>query len=177
MHPTSVFRTALNYGAINGLATFAFFLLLHYSGHFPLGPLSLTGIWIPIIAMVLSTKEVRNLNNGSISYWTAWRTGFLTVACGAFLFALLVYIFGMTIEVSFLDQYKSINAGIIEQGKEMGGGELLGEAMYEKALNDLDKMTLETLSFQEFFGKSFGGMFLAFITAAFLKRKQPDANF
>jgi hypothetical protein len=176
MPPPPVFRTALNYGAISGLAGFAFFLLLYFVGIFPLGYGSWLGFWIPIVVMVMATKNYRELNGGYINYWTAWGVGFLTAACGGFLFGLLVYIFGKIGVRDFLDQYKAINLEAMEKSRALAV-DFMGEKMYEDAVENLDKLTLSNVAMQEFMNKSFGGMLFGLITAAILQKKQPDSSF
>ncbi len=121
----------------------------------------------------MATRYFRNHHGGVISYWTAWRVGFLTASCGGFLFALLVYIFGKVIVPDFLSQYQEMNLQAIEQTKPMTEG-MFGEAMYNEAVSNLEKMTLGTIAFQEFITKSFGGIFVAFITAAAMQKKQAE---
>lgn len=175
MPPPPVFRTALNYGAISGMASFVFFLLLYFAGMFPLGYASWLGAWIPIVVMVMATKQYRTLNGGLINYWTAWRVGFLTAACGGFLFCLLVYIFGSVAVTDFLNQFKEYNMTLLEKSRDMSI-EVLGEGMYESTLENLDKQTLSSVAMQEFMNKSLGGIITGFITAAILQRKSTIQN-
>lgn len=157
MPPPPVFKTALNFGAISGMASFVFFLLLYFTGIFPLGYGSWLGAWIPVVVMIMATKSYRSLNENQISYWTAWRVGFLTAACGGFLFSLLVYIFGVVPVPDFLDQCKAYNLEMLEKTREMTI-DVMGEKMYDATVENVEKQTLSSLAMQEFMNKSFGGM-------------------
>lgn len=176
MPPTPVFRTALNYGAISGISSFAFFVILYILGASPLGPASWLGAWIPVLFMIMATRQYRDHENGGfISYWTAYRAGFLTAACGAFLFALLLYVFGKVIVPDFLSDYLAESLEAIEQSRKLTE-DMFGENIYDEAVRNLEKMTLSRVAAQEFFSKSFGGLLVAFLTAAVLQKK-PDHPF
>jgi hypothetical protein len=85
-------KTTFQYGTWSGLAGFAMFILLHLSGLNPLGRASWWGSWIPVLFICLATRQAREkVYAGFISYWQAYRTGFLTAFFSALLFALLAY--------------------------------------------------------------------------------------
>lgn len=173
MPPTPVLKTALNYGAISGLCSFAFFLLLYFTGLFPLGPASWLGCWIPVVFMVFGTRHHRDHElNGNISYWTAFRGGFLVATCGGLLFALLLYLFGTVMAPGFTDMFKQESYNALEQTKSITES-MLGKGMYDEAVRNIDKITLSSIAFQEFMYKSLGGLLAAFITAAAIRRSNP----
>jgi hypothetical protein len=172
-HP--LYKTALNYGAISGIASFLFFLGLYYSGINPLAPGGYYGFWIPIIFMILSTRHLRDYElGGSIDYWKAFRVGFFTAASSGLLLALLIYIFGSVIDTQLLEHFKSDSLNYLEQVEETEhiSSTGFGKAIYEASLESVEKSTLATISSQEFFNKLIGGLFAAFITAAVLRKSQ-----
>ena len=106
MHPP-LMRTALNIGALYGLRSFAFFLFL-YSKGLALGSSSAwLGAWIPVLFTIWGIRFYRDHHcDGYITYWRAFRTGFLTIACGALLFSLMFYLYGILGSSDLLDNYK-----------------------------------------------------------------------
>ncbi len=170
-----VFKTALNFGAMSALAGFAVFLGLYYSGYNPLGPSSWAGAWIPILFMVLGIKNYRDhASNGYVSYWKAFRCGLLIASCGAFLYSLLVYIFGTIVDQQLLESFKAESLIYLEQTEELSKS-VFGESVYQASVDNIQKSTMSTIASQEFFNKMFGGFLVSFITAAFL-RKNPPIN-
>lgn len=173
MDRPSALKTALNYGALSGLAGFGFFLLLHFSGINPLGPASWMGAWVPVVFIVLSTRHFRNHEcGGYIEYWPAFRIGFLTAAAGGFLFALLMWAFGTVIDATLLTRFKEESLELLEQSAALSKS-MFGESVYQQSLENLQKTDLTTLSIQEFMNKSLGGLLVALITAAIFRKQQP----
>jgi hypothetical protein len=159
-------KVLLNYGAMSGLSSFGFFLLLYYMGVNPLGMGAWLGSWIPIVFICLATGFMRNkVMGGFITYRQALRIGFLTAVSSGFLFALLVYIFGTVIQPGLIEEYKAGMVADMEQSKS-----LLPSEMYETALENLEKATLFNIVSADFFYKCVGGFLVSLITAGFYKR-------
>jgi hypothetical protein len=165
MNPSG--EVMLNYGAMSGLSSFAFFLLLYYTGYNPLGQASFLGSWIPIIFICLATGYYRDkLMAGQISYWQSFRIGFLTASSGAFLYALVVFIFASLVSNQLVEDYKNEMMEGLEKTKS-----ILGESFYETNMENLDKTTLFTLVSGDFFSKTLGGFFISLVTAGFYRRQ------
>lgn len=156
----------LNYGAMSGLSSFGFFLILFYLGWNPFGQISFLGFWIPIVFVCMATGNMRNnLLGGYITYGQAFRIGFLTASSAGFLYALLIYIFGTLIQPGLIDIHKLELAEGIEKTRA-----IFGEKFYESNLENVDKTTIFTMASGEFFSKSFGGFLISLITAGFYRR-------
>lgn len=166
-------RTALQYGAYSGLSCFAFFLLLYYSGHNPLGKWSWLGAWIPIVFIAVGTKHFRDVVlDGYINYGKALSIGTLISAAAAITFSLLVYCFGSVIATSLAEMQFNDAVNTLEKGKD-----ILGEEWYEKTMTQLEEskntITTASIAFNDFFSKSLGGFIVSLIVAAFYKREKP----
>lgn len=173
MEQPSVLKTSLNYGALSGLACFVFFLVLGRMVSNPLGISSWLGAWIPIVFMVLSTKHFRDHDcGGYITYWSAFRAGFMTAVAGGFLFALLVYAYGMVIDADLVERFKEENLRMIEESAQLSKS-MFGEALYEKSIESLQQTTISTIASQEFMNKSLGGLLVALVTGAIFRKQQP----
>ncbi len=170
MNQPPVLKTALNFGAMSGLASFAMFLLLYYTGFNPLGQISWVGVWIPVVFIVLGTKHYRDHEGlGYISYWQGFRVGFLTASCGAFLFALMVWSFATVIDAQIVERFKQESLMYLEQTEQLSKS-MFGEAIYDASVENIEKITTGTISAQEFWDKTFGGLIISLITAAFLRK-------
>ena len=94
MNNVSPINTALKYGAINGLATFAFFILLYALGKNPMGSWSVLGWFIPVVFTVIAIRNYRNKDlGGYITYGQGLGAGLLVSIFSGFLVAVLVYSF------------------------------------------------------------------------------------
>lgn len=172
MYPSAL-KTASNYGAMSGLASFAFFLLIYWSGSNPLGPVSWLGAWIPVVFMIPSVKKYRDRDcGGYVTYWPAYRASFLTAAFGALLFAALLWLFGTVIDSTILDKFREESLAYLTQNEEMSRS-LFGESFYETSVENIQKITLGNIATQDFIYKCFGGMMVSFIIAAVMYRKPP----
>lgn len=174
MHPP-IMRTALNIGALYGLSSFAFFLLLYYGGFHPLGASSMFGAWLPIVFVIIGIRFYRNKEcGGTIGYWLAFRAGFLTIVCGGALAALLLYLFGTVGAPDLVDSYKEEMLQGMEQTESMMRG-MFGDKFFDLNVENINKTTLSSIASTDFFNKCLGGAVVSLIAAAFLKRK-PTAD-
>lgn len=172
MYPP-IMRTALNIGALFGLCSFVFFLLMYYSGLNPLGPSSWLGLWIPMVFIIWSIRHYRDHEcGGYVSYWRAFRTGLLTTMCGALLSALLLYIFGTIGATGLLEDYKEQMLKGLEETEKMMRS-MLGDKAFDMTVDNISQTTLSSLASSDFFNKTFGGVFVSLIVSAFLKRNPP----
>jgi hypothetical protein len=172
MHPPpSTLKTALNYGVLSGAGSFIFFLVLYASGVNPLGNSSWLGAWIPPLFMALAGIHYRNIENkGIVSYWQAFRIGFLTSSAGALLFAAMTWIFITVWDPAILEQHKQelLAASELTEGVM---SEFMGESAYEQSIENISNMDLYDLVMNDAFSKMIGGLVVAFITAAFVRRE------
>ncbi len=170
MENRPVLLTAMNFGAMSGLGSFLIFLLIYWTGTSPLGPASWLGSWIPVVFMVYATINYRDKESGgTLSYWRSFRVGFLTAACGGFLFALLVYVFGMVIDPDMVDHFKQESLKYLQQTEDLSKS-VFGEEIYDSSVENIEKLTLANICSQEFMNKTLGGLLTAFVTAAILKK-------
>lgn len=176
MESPPIAKTALNYGALSGIASFSMFLILYFSGKNPLGPASWLGAWIPVFIMVLATKHYRNVENqGFVSYWQAFRIGFITASAGAMLFGALSWSFVTIVDASILDTFKQENLEALELTEGMMKS-MIGETAFEQSVENINDMNMSDVSASDVFNKMFGGLLAAFITAAFLRREPNFKN-
>lgn len=172
MHSPPVIRTALNFGALNGLGLFTMFLLLYYSGINALVPTSWHTSWVPILFMILGTRYYRNAeNHGFISYWQGFRVSFLTASCGAFVFATLAWIFGSYIDGNVLEEFKQRSLEAVEMTEGMMKS-MVGESAYEQYIEDISEVQMSDVVIGDFNNKIIGGLIASLVVAAFL-RKDP----
>jgi len=166
-------RYALHYGGIQGVATFALFILLYMIGINPLGNASWLGAWIPVLIISKSTRSYRdNELEGFISYGEGFRMGFLTAAAGGLLSALLVFIFCTLVDGTLIDEFKNQTLMQLEQVENQMKG-LIGDTFYDNAVDTYNKINLQTVVSGEFFNKLLGGLIISLITAAIYKKDKP----
>ena len=166
-------RYALHYGGIQGVATFALFILLYILGFNPLGNASWLGAWIPVLIISKSTRSYRdNELEGFISYGEGFRMGFLTAAAGGLLSALLVFIFCTLVDGTLIDEFKNETLLQLEQVESQIKG-LLGEEFFDDIIDSYNKINLQVVVTNDFFNKLLGGLIISLITAAIYKKDKP----
>ena len=169
-------RYAIQYGGIMGVLCFALFILFYSFGLNPLGNISWLGAWIPVMIICMATKAYReNELEGFISYGQAYRIGILTSAAGGLLSALLIFIFCTIYDSSIVDEFKNQTlAQMDEVEKQMKS--MMGDSLYQNAVDAYEKISLQTIVSNEFFNKVLCGVFVSIITAAIFKRDKPFIN-
>ncbi len=174
MQNPPVIRTALNYGALSGLGSFAVFIILYFLGFNPLGPSSWAGAWIPVVFMVLSSRHYRNIENGGyLLYWQGFRIGLLTASAGALVYGVLSWAFVTVFDPGILDTFKQQSLEALELSEGIMKS-MMGEAAYDQSIEGINNMHMEDVAASDVMNKMFGGLIAAFITAAFMRR---DPNF
>lgn len=173
MSDKNMSKTALHYGSLSGIAVVGFYMLLYLAGLNLFGPVSILGIWIPILFIVLATRYYRDHNlGGTMTYGQGLAIGFMTTIFSVILFGLFFYLFGTVTDNTLLDSYKTQAAESLEQGKT-----LLSDKMLDKAMESIDIMTMPSLALSEAFNKLFSGIIITLITAAVFRRKpHPTEN-
>lgn len=168
MKDGNMVKIALHYGAMSGLAIFAFLMGLHFAGYNIFGSGSIFGIWIPIVFIVLATKYYRDhVLGGNLTYGQGFTIGLFTSIFSATLFGLAFYIFGTLLDHSVLDIYKIQTEQSLAEGKG-----ILSESLYEKVMDSIDLVTISSLSFSESFNKLLGGVIISLVTAGVFSRKK-----
>ncbi len=171
-----MFRYAVQFGGMMGVINFILFLLLYIMGFNPLGNASWLGAWIPVLVICISTKSYReNELEGFITYWQAYRTGFLTAVAGGLLSALLIFIFCTIYDNSIVEDFKNQTLTQMEM-VETQMKSMLGSNMYEQTIQSYESITTQTVASGEFFNKVLCGIFVSLITAAVYKRDKPFFN-
>jgi hypothetical protein len=141
-------------------------MLLYFSGLNIFGPMSVLGVWIPVVYLVMATRFHRNHNlGGFMRYGQGVAIGFFTTFFSCTLFGLAFYLFGALYDTNLLESYKSQAAESLEAGKE-----LLSEKMMDTALDSIDLVTMSSLAFSESFNKLLLGVLATFIIAAVFRR-------
>jgi hypothetical protein len=170
MNQSALIKTSLHYGALSGIAVFLFYFALYSSGNNIFAPVSMLGIWIPVVFIIISIRFHRDQNNGGIiTYGQALSVGLLTTLFSASLFGLCFYLFGVLYAPELLDAYRSMAAAGLEDGRGV-----VSESFVEKAMESLEKATMSSLAFSESFNKVLWGGVISLVTAAILKRKAAE---
>lgn len=160
-------RTGLHYGSLSGLAIFGFYLAVYLAGFNIFGGVSMLNVWIPVVFIVLATRHQRDrIQGGLISYGQAFATGMATAFFSAVLFGLSFYLMGKVFDHSLLEAYKIHAEESMKEGKE-----ILSEALFEKAMESIDLVTMESLAFSEAFNKVVWGGIVTLVTAGMMRRR------
>jgi len=127
--------------------------------------------WIPVVFMILATLHYRNRENqGMITYWQAFRMGFLTASFGALLYGAMVWIFGTMGDGQFLDLIRQERLAAMELSEDMMKN-FVGDSAFEQAVENITNMDMADVATEDILNKVFGGLLCAFITAAFTWRE------
>ncbi|MBK8874732.1 MAG: DUF4199 domain-containing protein [Bacteroidetes bacterium] len=160
-------KTALHYGSLSGLSVFVFFVIIHFMGYNVFGGVPFLGFWIPVVFIIMASKFHRDHNlQGVMTYWQGFTIGIFTTFFSAALFGLAFYLFTLMYAPELLDQYKTQALTSMEEGKAV-----MSDAVFEKAMEGIEEVTIGSLAFSESFNKLLGGLIISFITAAIYRRK------
>jgi hypothetical protein len=172
MNSPPLLKTALNYGALCAVSCFLVFLGMYWAGINPLGTMTTwLDSWIPVVFMILATLHYRNRENqGMITYWQAFRMGFLTASFGALLYGAMVWIFGTMGDGQFLDLIRQERLAAMELSEDMMKN-FVGDSAFEQAVENITNMDMADVATEDILNKVFGGLLCAFITAAFTRRE------
>lgn len=132
--------------------------------------------WIMILFylafVVLAVKDVRDTNNGYISFGEAFKTGFLTMMIGAVIGTIYFYIHVSFVDTNFIDH-------IFEQSRaEMMKQPNMTEEQIEQALKFTAMfMTPGVMAFFGLLMNLIGGLIGSLIVAAIMKKDPPPGEF
>lgn len=164
----------LNSGSLAGAITFALFLLYYYAlGLNPLGGIKYFSLVVPIYFMYQSVKKYKQTEcEGYLTYGQGFFAALLFSFVYASLSGMLVYLYGLIVDGSFVSFFITDNLQTLGQAKkEMIA--ILGEDTYRKMLDEFQNIDLGDLALSDFQSKLFGGFFIALIIAAILRQNPP----
>lgn len=165
MNQSPLIRITLHYGVLSGLTYFVFYLLLYLTGMNVFGMAGFLGIWIPVVFIILATRNYRESQPGiQLRYGQAFAAGVFTTLFSSSLFGLCYYLLGTLYATDLLDLYRAQAELSLEEGKS-----ILSENMMELAMEGIENTTMSSLSFSESFNKLLWGGMVSLITAAFLR--------
>jgi hypothetical protein len=164
-------KLAANYGTISGLIAFAYFVILASNDLNPLGNWKFIASIIPIYFIYAGVKKHRNENfGGYIKYGQAFSFSLAITFFYATTFAALVYIYGKAIDTDIVGIVKADTLQQVDKLSEVLGDD---SKMVDKAVSELEKMTIGSLAMGEYWNKIIWGFILGLIVSAFLKKEKP----
>ena len=90
----------------------------------------------------------------------------------ASLSAMLIYLYGLLIDVSFVEFFINDNLQSLGEAKEQILA-FMGEDTYKEMIAEFQKFDLASLAMGDFQSKTIGGFIIALIVAAILKQNPP----
>ena len=164
-------KIAVNYGTISGLIAFGYFVILASADINPLGSWKLIASLIPIYFIYAGAKKYRDENfGGYIKYGQAFSFSLAITFFYATIFAALVYIYGKAIDTDIVELVKTDTLKQVDKLTEVLGDD---SKMVDKAMEELEKMTIGSLAMGEYWNKIFWGLILGLIISAFVKKEKP----
>jgi hypothetical protein len=172
MGDQGVYRTALYYGTLGGIAIFIFYIVLYISNLNVFGPVSMLGIWIPVVFLVKATRFHRDHNlSGIMTYRQGLSIGFFTTAFYVILFGLAFYLFGVLYAGDLVEMYRTAALA-----SEKAGREVFSESIIDQTMESIELVNMATLAYSQAFLKLVGGILITLITAAIFCRSRQTTN-
>lgn len=172
MNDNGLYKTALFYGSLSGIAIFIFYIVLYFSGFNIFGPISMIGVWIPIVFIIKATRFHRDHHlGGFINFKQGFAIGFFTTAFHVTLFGLAFYLFGVLYAGDLIEMYR---AAAVES--EAAGRAVFSDTLIDQTMESVDLVTMPTLAYSQSFVKMFGGAIVSVFTALLLRRNQQTTN-
>ena len=166
MGDQAVYRTALYYGTLGGIAIFLFYIVLYISNLNLFGPVSMLGVWIPVVFLIKATRFHRDHNlSGFMTYRQGISIGFFTTAFHVTLFGLAFYLFGVLYAGDLIGMYKSAALDSEEAGRAV-----FSENIIDQTLESIEAVNMATLAYSQSFVKLVGGILTTLVIAAIFRR-------
>ena len=103
-------------------------------------------------------------------YWSGFGISFLTAFSSAFVFGALSWFFVSYVDGELLDRFKQESLEAMELSEGMMKS-IVGESAFDQSVQSITNMEMAELTSTDVFNKIIGGIFCAFIIAAFYKRE------
>lgn len=163
-----------NGGSLAGAIAFALFLVIYYGlGSNPFGMWKFLILVVPAVLMYRSVRNYRETEGeGFLTYGQGLMAGIVFGFVYASLNAMLIYLYGLTIDGGYVEAFKLDNLETLGQSKDQLIG-FIGENQYREMINEIESMTLGGLAFGDFQSKSIGVFLMALIVAGILKQTPP----
>jgi hypothetical protein len=168
------YTTLLNGGSLAGAIAFALFLVYFYVlGMNPLGGIKFLSIFVPVVVMYFSMKKYKEVEGeGFMTYGQGFVAGLIFSFVYASLNGMLIYLYGLVIDGSFLELFITDNLETLGQTKDQMIS-LLGEGTYKEMIAEFQNIGLGDLALSDFQSKLMGGIIITLIMAAILRQNPP----
>ncbi len=164
---SSIWKIALNYGAITGLSLVILTTIWYvtnltfnqYVGWFN---------YVAIIALVIvGTKKQRELDGGFISYGKALGVGSVICIVAGLILAIFTYILYVVIDVDLINKLYAV------QEQAMMTNPAITDEQIDMSMEMIKKFTNPTIiTIGAFFGIAFMGFIISLVTSAVLKKNK-----
>ncbi len=168
------YTTILNGASLAGLIAFALFLTSYYALSLnPFGAIKFFGLAVPALLMYTAVKKYKETEGeGFLTYGKGFVTGVMFTFIYSSLSAMLIYLYGLIVDASFVDFFINDNLRSLGEAKEQILS-FMGEETYEEMIAEFQNFDLASLALGDFQSKTIGGFIIALIVAAILKQKPP----
>lgn len=165
----TIVRVGVRYGVLCGLASFAVLLVLYLLGFNPLGD---AGRWsylpLPVFIFV-GLRYFKRFHDAEIGFWKGARVNlaitFYTALCAAMLVYLLLYLVGPELIQRHVAELRSL----LDASREVQV-QLIGEANFEQAYKDLDRLSPGMLASHDFLSRMLVGGMFSIVAAVFFRK-------
>jgi mannose/fructose/N-acetylgalactosamine-specific phosphotransferase system component IIC len=164
-------KLPLNYATMAALASFCLFIVAYLSFSNPLQYAAYLMFWVPIVGIIFSMKKYRDDENGGFAtYGEMLRTGIVFTLVYASMYAILFFIFNYFIDTSLIEKFKENSLAEIEKAQEQLSGTMA--SFMDKAMEEIEKLDIQKLSFNEFINRFIWGLIISLIAAAFIRKSE-----
>ena len=166
--------TIINGASLAGAIAFGLFLTsYHLLSLNPFGAIKFFGLAVPALLMYNAVKKYKEIEGeGFLTYGKGFLTGVIFTFVYASLSAMLVYLYGLIIDGSFVQFFIDDILRSLGEAKEQIIS-LTGEDSYKERIEEFQNFDLASLALGDFQSKTMGGFIIALIVAAILKQKPP----
>ena len=163
------YKIPIKYGLYGAVLGFVFYLMLLFSGNSPWSSASWMGCWIPGVTALFSIKQYTKDNSLDASFSTLFVVSLIVIFLQAFCFNLIAFLFALLFETNAIEMYKT---EVFQYAEQIAT--ILGEEFYGKMAEEMENITLFSLTFGDFTNKIIGGIIVSLILAGFLKKNKPS---
>lgn len=171
MYNQAVIREGLKYGVACALIGFAAMLILYFTGTNPFGAIvGLTIITLPV-TIFFGVSQFKKYINPQVGFLQALSVALIISFSTALISGSLVFGLARLAGKPALDRHKAEMKAVLQtpNGKSKTL-EIAGKENYEKALQDLEKITPLDLALDDFYKKAGIGFILSIVAATFFRK-------
>ena len=170
MFEQAAFRTAVRFGVLAALASWAVLLGVYFAGFNPYGKSAFYALFILPVFLFLALAHYKKYADPELKFWKGLRVSWLTTLVAALTFSMLVYLFSVVAGQEAIRVHIQEMKAMMAQSKAQFLKLPNGQQAYDLNYNALDQITPGSLVVDNFLKMLLIGFLFSFVSATFSRK-------